>query len=103
MGTDFHGKVQVASGTIQNKGYHTIDLAQGISLQAGDSFAIIVEINTPGSSTPIAAEFEDDGVWAKDVAVGINESFMSYDGSIWMDVGESLGCNVCLKAFTKQK
>lgn len=103
LGTDFHGKVQVASGTIQNKGYHTIDLAHEISLQAGESFAIIVEINTPGSSTPIAAEFEDDGVWAKDVKVGINESFMSYDGSIWMDVGESLGCNICLKAFTKQK
>ena len=52
--------IPVASGKLSNAGYYTVDFNQGISLDAGERYAIVLHIITPGSVHPLAIEFAAD-------------------------------------------
>ena len=45
---------KVASGEVANAGYYTVLLDKTVTLEAGERFAVIVEITTPGAIHPVA-------------------------------------------------
>ena len=89
-----------ASGTLENAGYYTIDLRHSISLEAGERFAVIVSVSTPGAVHPVAVEYNSPD---KELRVDLSdgEGYISYRGSVWEQVESGQDCNVCLKAYTR--
>ena len=93
----------VAEGAFTETGYYTVDLDVPVALKKGSRFAVIVEINTPGSTHPIAMEMSVDDSRTGMVSLEGKESYISNTGTIWERTQESSSCNVCLKAFTRDK
>ena len=90
----------LAEGTLDEMGYYTVKLQKTVPLQAGARFAVIVEINTPGSTHPIAMEMNAEDMRTGTVITEGKESYISNTGTHWERTQESSACNVCLKAFT---
>lgn len=98
---DFQGKTPAASGRFENGGYYTVKLAEPPGLSAGERFAVIVKITTPGGARPVAIEYSaEDKKAAVDISDG--EGYISHGGTVWERVEEQYGCNVCLKAYTSR-
>ncbi len=95
-------KTVLASGTLKNSGYYTIDLDNPIELEAGKKFAIVMYISTPNSTRPVAVEIATD-YKTQSVDISDGEGYISYTGREWQRVEEEYGCNLCLKGFTKLK
>ncbi|MCD8119032.1 MAG: lectin like domain-containing protein [Lachnospiraceae bacterium] len=96
---DLNNRVRAASGTLKNAGYYTIDLDLSLTVSAGEEFAVIVYIRTPGATMPIAIEYASEGSnLVIDVSDG--EGYISSDGNHWENTEESRGVNLCLKAYT---
>ncbi len=89
-----------AQGTLRNKGFYTVDLADEPQLDAGEKFAVIVEIITPGSSKPVAIELGNKNV---EVELEGKESYISSYGERWEKTQDTGGGNVILKAYTKDR
>lgn len=88
------------TGTVSLPGYHTIILAQPIQLAAGQKFAVVVKLTTPGCIYPIPIEKPFSGFSSKATA-NPGESFISHGGTSWSDkTSYDPNTNVCLKAFT---
>lgn len=92
----------LATGSLKNAGFYTIDIDGDISLAAGKKYAVIVKINTPGAVHPIAIEYRA-GRATKDVILDDGEGYISYLGRVWEAVEESKKCNICLKMYTDSK
>lgn len=96
---DLNDRTLVASGEMEYAGYYTINLNEPVELPDNQKFAVIVYINTPGATLPIAVEYYTDDKTANfDITDG--ESYISLYGSLWYSAEEDKECNVCLKAFT---
>ena len=96
------GKVY-AEGTLKNAGYYTIDLDETVDIKSGRKFAVIVEIDTPGATHPIAVEMQANDGRTNAVTTEGKESYISSVGKDWERTQVSSECNVCLKAFTDEK
>ena len=92
-------RIHAASGMIEKCGYYTVDFEKSIPLSQGESFAVIVRIETPGKERPIAVEYAASEL-TKDAVLEDGHGFISHDGLLWASSEEEYGCNVCLKAFT---
>ena len=100
---DFNKDREVlASGTLKNAGYYTIDLDETVELYPGSKFAIIMYISTPNATRPIAVEMATD-YKTRSVDLSDGEGYISYTGREWENVEEKYECNLCLKGFTKRK
>ena len=93
----------LAEGLFSEMGYYTVELDTPVQLQKGTRFAVIVEINTPGSTHPIAMEMNVDDSRTGTVSTEGKESYISNTGTSWERTQTSSDCNVCLKAFTKDR
>ena len=100
-GAGFQGRKLAASGKVLNSGYYTIEFEKPIRLKKGQSFAVIVNITTPGSVHPVAIEYNAPDKPTK-VDLTDGEGYISYLGSTWDRVEEKQNCNVCLKANTRK-
>lgn len=92
----------VASGVIEDSGYHTINLENDIELKSGTRFAVAVKLYTPGEISRICCECTpiEEGHSSKATA-GADEGYLSRDGINWYDATLShADLSVCLKAFT---
>lgn len=98
--SQFGRRRKVASGEVANAGYYTVLLDKTMTLEAGERFAVIVEITTPGAIHPVAIEYSspDKGLT---VDLSDGEGYISYRGSSWERVEAEQNCNVCLKAYTR--
>ena len=98
--SQFGRRRKVASGEVANAGYYTVLLDKTMTLEAGERFAVIVEITTPGAIHPVAIEYSspDKGLT---VDLSDGEGYISYRGSSWERVETEQNCNVCLKAYTR--
>ena len=98
--SQFGRRRKVASGEVANAGYYTVLLDKTVTLEAGERFAVIVEITTPGAIHPVAIEYSssDKGLT---VDLSDGEGYISYRGSSWERVEAEQNCNVCLKAYTR--
>ena len=93
-----------ASGTIKNQGYYTINLDKEYNISKEKKFAIIVKVSKDKSEKfykLIPVEME-----SKEMAVKIDlsdgEGYFSSQGYSWQSA-EKQQCNICLKAYTKNK
>lgn len=98
--SQFGRRRKMASGTLKYAGYYTVPLEKSVTLEAGERFAVIVEITTPGAIHPVAIEYssQDKGLT---VDLSDGEGYISYRGSSWERVETDQNCNVCLKAYTR--
>lgn len=89
---------QLATGTLTHAGYHTIALAQPLSVTTGAPFCVAVRLTTPGYNYPVALEAP---VTMASPTASANQSFVSWNESSWTDLTSLVSNgNVCLKAFT---
>ena len=102
-GTDSLLKGQkVAAGKVENAGYYTIDFDKEIKVAAGEKFAIILKITTPDSVHPLAIEYAGDESTAN-VNLSDGKGYISSLGRTWESVEETQNCNLCIKAYTKER
>lgn len=97
---DFSRREFLQSGRLQNAGYYTAALDVPQSLAAGERFAVLVRITTPGEENPVAVEYRADE-YTQNVTTEGKESYLSRDGELWENTQERFGTNVCLKAYTR--
>ncbi|MBQ9030423.1 MAG: peptidase C1 [Parasporobacterium sp.] len=93
-------RVIKAQGELSYAGYYTIDLDEEIPLNQGERFAVIVQIDTPGSLHPVAIEMDAGEGRTGTIDLVGKESFISENGRAWENTQKESGCNICLKAFT---
>lgn len=87
---------KVGEGTLPFAGYHTLELASPMALEEGQLFVIFLSASfAEGTGNPLAVQMQDD------IPQGI--SFISRDGSLFVDAGEILGATMCIRAFTDEK
>lgn len=89
----------LVSGKLVNTGYYTIPFPEGIELDAGERFAVVVNIKTPGAIHPIAIEYAADAS-KSNVDLSDGEGYISLRGRKWERTEETQSCNLCLKAYT---
>jgi len=92
-------RLLVAKGKLKNAGFYTIDFEKDVYVRAGQKFAVIVFVNTPGSTKPVAVEIVRDYA-SKTVDLTDGEGYISINGQVWNNTEENQECNVCLKCYT---
>lgn len=100
-GHTFTSKWKSTEGTFTNSGYYTVPLQEPVELKKGESFAVMVYVQTPNSQMPVAVEYKDEGDEATIISDG--EGYISNDGVHWDNTEESQNANVCLKAYTRTR
>lgn len=98
----FDNKEFIAKGTLKNAGYYTIPSEKEIVLEPGERYAVVVYVNTPESVHPMAVEYAADEATAK-VDLTDGEGYISVNGKHWNDVEDTSACNLCIKAYTKDR
>lgn len=90
----------LAAGRLRQAGYYTIPFAEAVPVDAGERFAVVIRLKTPGAVHPIAVEYDaGDGKCQIDLSDG--EGYISFEGLRWENVEEKQSCNICLKAYTR--
>ncbi len=95
----FSCREAVCSGFLEDSGFYTVDLPDAVPLAAGERFAVVVKITTPGVKLPAAVEMHKDS-YSDTVTVEGKEGYLSQDGKEWENTEELFQTNVCLKAYT---
>lgn len=98
----FERKQKVASGSLKNAGYYTIDFDEEISVDKGERYAIVLHITTPDAVYPMAIEYvPEDSDMEIDLSDG--EGYISSGGTKWVDANTIEECNLCIKAFSNSR
>ncbi len=98
----FERKEKVASGSLKNAGYYTIDFENEIPVEKGEQYAIVLHITTPDAIYPMAIEYEpEDSNTEVDLSDG--KGYVSSSGSKWVDANTIEECNLCIKAFSNAR
>ena len=100
--TSLEKMIPVASGKLGNAGYYTVDFNQGIEVYAGERYAVVLYIITPGSVHPMAIEYAADEA-TENVDLDDGESYISANGSKWVSVDTVEKSNLCIKAFSDNR
>ncbi len=98
--SSFNSRVLVAEGVLEDAGYYTIDFEKEISVEAGHKYAVVVYVNTPGATHPMAIEYDTGDKSLSNIDLEDGESYISYSGGQFINVKEKQDCNLCIKAFT---
>lgn len=99
----FANRKKVAEGTLENAGYYTIKFDEEVPVTEGERYAVVLHINTPESTHPMAIEYDSGESYLKDVDLDDGEGYISYDGAAFINVKEKQDCNLCIKAFSDDK
>lgn len=99
----FNNKILVAEGVVDDAGYYTIDFEKGRDVKAGQQYAVVVYVNTPGATHPMAIEYDTGDKSLENIDLEDGESYISYTGNNFINVKEKQDCNLCIKAFTNDK
>ncbi len=99
----FEDKILVAEGILEDAGYYTIDFDEEIPVAAGQKYAVVLYIYTPGSTHPMAIEYDSGDKFLDDVDLEDGEGYISYSGGQFINVKEKQECNLCIKAFTNNR
>lgn len=76
------------------------EAAGALQLAVGQRFAVIVEMDSPGTTEPVAVEYAA-GERTAQVDISDGEGYVSPDGEHWQRAETELQCNVCLKAYLR--
>lgn len=99
----FDERVKVAEGTLEQAGYYTIDFDAPVYVDKGSKFAVVLYINTPGATHPLAIENNPGEKAYESVELTDGEGYISYNGTIFRNVMNQQECNLCIKAFANKK
>lgn len=89
---------QSQATVLATSGYHTLDLSTPVRLKTGESFSVVVKLETAGQAQPIPVE-TTSGQSSKATA-SAGQSFASPDGTSWSDVALTYAnTNVVLRAI----
>lgn len=102
VGTAFADRRQVAEGHVDNAGFYTVSWDAEIPVKAGERFAVIMELESVGTTEPVAVEYVS-GERTENVDLGDGEGYISPDGVNWQRVETAQNCNVCLKAYVRRE
>ncbi len=91
-------KELVAAGTVNQKGYYTIKFSSPKTVSQGESFAIVLYVNTPDTLRPIAVEYATDSM-TQNVDITDGKGFISNNGLDWENVEDVAQANLCIKAY----
>ena len=81
------------------KGFHVLDLASAIAIDAGDDFVVCLYMQNSGTH-PLAIDLAVAGYNSASTA-NPGESFYSFDGVSWVDITTfDDTANFCIKAYT---
>ena len=95
----FQKRQLMAKGEVRYSGYYTVEWDDGIELEPGERFAVILYVKTLGAVHPLAIEYRaDDATSMADISDG--EGYISAGGAVWERAEENYQCNLCLKAYT---
>jgi C1A family cysteine protease len=109
MVTDFEGEESfssrflVASGTLEQAGYYTISFDTSVEVEKNSRFAVVLYINTPGATHPMAIENDPGEEAYASVDLSDGEGYISYNGTVFKNVLSQKDCNLCIKAFANKK
>ena len=78
----------MAEGSLKNAGYYTVDFDEPVDLESGERYAIVLYINTPGSTHPMAIEYNSGEAYMSTVNLDDGEGYISYDGVAYINVKE---------------
>lgn len=99
----FSNRTLVAEGTLEDAGYYTVKFDEPVDVEAGERYAIVLYINTPGSTHPMAIEYDSGDKSMATVDLDDGEGYISYDGVAFINVKEKQDCNLCIKAFSDNR
>jgi len=99
----FHKRVLVAEGTLEDAGYYTVDFKTPVEVKKDERYAVVVYVNTPGATHPMAIEYDSGDKFLDKVDLEDGEGYISYSGAKFMNVKEKQNCDLCIKAFTNNK
>ena len=94
---------KIASGTLKKAGYYTIDFDTEVALKKGERYAVVVYLKTPGSKHPMAIEYDTGEKILQGVDLDDGEGYISLNGKKFVNVKEKKDCNLCIKAFTRNR
>lgn len=94
---------KLASGTLKKAGYYTIDFDTEVLLKKGERYAVVVHLKTPGSKHPMAIEYDTGEKILQGVDLDDGEGYISLNGKKFVNVKEKKECNLCIKAFTRNR
>lgn len=96
-------RIKVAEGSCKQAGYYTVDFKTPMQVKAGERYAIVLYIKTPGATHPMAIEYDSGETSLDTVDLEDGEGYISYNGRTFVNVKEKQDCNLCIKAFTRDK
>lgn len=99
----FDSKILVAEGVVEDAGYYTIDFKQDIAVKAGQKYAVVLYVKTPGATHPMAIEYDSGDRFLDHVILDDGEGYISYTGTQFINIKEKQNCNLCIKAFTNNR
>ncbi len=99
----FDNKVLVAEGVLEDAGYYTIDFERDIAVKAGQKYAVVVYVHTPGATHPMAIEYDSGDRFLDNIILDDGEGYISYSGTHFINVKDKQECNLCIKAFTNDR
>ena len=92
-------RILVAQGKLGNSGYYTIPFNKHVTVAAGERYAVILYVSTPGSDKPLAIEYRADE-FTKTVDITDGEGYISLMGNRWESLEETQSSNLCLKIYS---
>lgn len=99
----FDNKSMVAAGALDRAGYYTIRFDRAIPVEEGERFAVVVYVNTPGATHPMAIEYDSGEASLADLDLSDGEGYISFGGGKFINVKSKKQCNLCIKAFSKDR
>ena len=99
----FDESEKLAEGVLKKAGYYTIDFDKEVELAAGEKYAIMIRVKTPGSKHPLAIEYDSGEKILQGVDLDDGEGYISPNGKKFVNVKEKRDCNLCIKAFTRDE
>ena len=99
-GKSFANREKLASGIVKKAGYYTVDFDEQ-QLKAGEKYAIVLYVKTPGSKHPLAIEYDTGESILQGVDLDDGEGYISLNGKKFVNAKEKRECNLCIKAFTR--
>lgn len=96
-------RIKVAEGTCKQAGYYTIDFKSPVEVRAGERYAVLLYVRTPGATHPMAIEYDTGEESLATVDLEDGEGYISYNGKRYVNVKDKQECNLCIKAFTRNQ
>ena len=78
-------------------------MKQGVAVEKGERYAVVVYVNTPGATHPMAIEYDSGSKFLDNIILDDGEGYISYNGTQFINVKEKQDCNICIKAFTNNR